>query len=107
MELQARGLDTMTAVLQGRFTLLDDRALQRRGHPTISGRALDYWMPGKNGIATARELKRIRPLVPMVILSELSQLPDETMGVVDRLILKDEGPQFLLSSIRTLLESAS
>lgn len=68
---------------------------------------LDYWMPGKNGIATARELKRINPNVPMIILSGLSQLPDETMGVVDRWILKDEGPQFLLNAIRTLLESAS
>jgi DNA-binding response OmpR family regulator len=68
---------------------------------------LDYWMPGKNGIATARELKRINPAVPMVILSGLSQLPDETMGVVDRWILKDEGPQFLLNTIRTLLESTS
>jgi CheY-like chemotaxis protein len=68
---------------------------------------LDYWMPGKNGIATARELKRINPAVPMVILSGLSQLPDETMGVVDRWILKDEGPQFLLNTIKTLLESAS
>jgi DNA-binding response OmpR family regulator len=68
---------------------------------------LDYWMPGKNGIATARELKRINPSVPLVILSGLSQLPDETMGVVDRWILKDEGPQFLLNTIRTLLESTS
>jgi DNA-binding response OmpR family regulator len=68
---------------------------------------LDYWMSGMNGIATARELKRINSSVPMIILSGLSQLPDETMGVVDRWILKDEGPQFLLNTIRTLLRSAS
>jgi CheY-like chemotaxis protein len=68
---------------------------------------LDYWMPGMNGIATAREVKRINPSVPMIILSGLSQLPDETMGVVDRWILKDEGPQFLLNSIKDLLEPAS
>jgi hypothetical protein len=29
------------------------------------------------------------------------------MGVVDRWILKDEGPQFLLNTIRTLLQSIS
>jgi CheY-like chemotaxis protein len=68
---------------------------------------LDYWMSGMNGIAIARELKRMNPSVPMIILSGLSQLPDETMGVVDRWILKDEGPQFLLNTIRTLLSSAS
>jgi hypothetical protein len=49
----------------------------------------------------------MNPSVPMIILSGLSQLPEETMGVVDRWILKDEGPQFLLNTIRTLLSSAS
>jgi two-component system nitrogen regulation response regulator NtrX len=68
---------------------------------------LDYWMPGMNGIATARQVKRINPSVPMIILSGLSQLPDETMGVVDRWVLKDAGPQFLLNSIKDLLKPAS
>jgi CheY-like chemotaxis protein len=68
---------------------------------------LDYWMPGMNGIATAREIKRINPSVPTVILSGLSQLPDETIGVVDRWILKDEGPQFLLNTIKALLKPAT
>jgi CheY-like chemotaxis protein len=100
------------------------RVLQTAGHLVLTARSgdegiqrfqsepfdlvlLDYWMPGKNGIATARELKRINPAVPMIILSGLSQLPDETMGVVDHWILKDEGPQFLMNTIKTLLESAS
>jgi len=100
------------------------RVLESAGHQVLTARSgdqgiqlfqaepfdlvlLDYWMPGKNGIATAHELKRIDPSVPMVILSGLSQLPDETMGVVDRWILKDEGPQFLLHTIRTLLDSTS
>ena len=59
------------------------------------------------GIVTAREVKRINPSVPMIILSSLSQLPDETIGVVDRWILKDEGPQFLLNTIKDLLKPAS
>jgi hypothetical protein len=37
-------------------------------------------------------------------LSGLAQLPDETMGVVDRWILKDEGPEFLLNTITALLK---
>jgi len=68
---------------------------------------LDYWMPGMNGIATARQVKRLNPSVPMIILSGLSQLPDETIGVVDRWILKDTGPQFLLNSIKDLLKPPS
>jgi CheY-like chemotaxis protein len=100
------------------------RVLETAGHQVLTARSgdegiqlfqgepfdlvlLDYWMPGKNGITTAHELKRINSSVPMVILSGLSQLPDETMGVVDRWILKDEGPQFLLNTIRTLLQSTS
>ena len=100
------------------------RVLETAGHHVLTARSgddglqlfrsesfdlvlLDYWMPGMNGIATARELKRIDASVPMIILSGLSQLPDETMGVVDRWILKDEGPQFLLSTIRALLTPAA
>jgi CheY-like chemotaxis protein len=100
------------------------RVLETVGHQVLTARSgeegiqlfrsesfdlvlLDYWMSGMNGIATARELKRINPSVPMIILSGLSQLPDETMGVVDRWILKDEGPQFLLNTIKALLTPAS
>ena len=66
---------------------------------------LDYWMPSFNGVATARELRSIDPAVPIMILSGLSQLPDETIGVVDRWILKDEGPEYLLAAISSLLKS--
>ena len=100
------------------------RVLETAGHHVLTARSgddglqlfrsesfdlvlLDYWMPGMNGIATARALKRIDASVPMIILSGLSQLPDETMGVVDRWILKDEGPQFLLNTIKALLAPAA
>lgn len=99
------------------------RVLETAGHHVLTARSgeqgiqlfrsqpldlvlLDYWMPGMNGIVTARELRRIRPKVPMIILSGLAQLPDETIGVVDRWILKDEGPEFLLNTIKSLLKSA-
>ena len=68
---------------------------------------LDYWMPGMNGIVTARQLKKINSSVPIIILSGLSQLPDETIGVAERWILKDEGPEYLLSAIRALIKAAS
>jgi hypothetical protein len=57
--------------------------------------------------ATARELRLINSSVPIIILSGLSPLPDETMGVVDRWILRVEGPEYLLSAIKTLLKPAS
>ncbi len=112
-------MDDETAALNIR-----KRVLESAGHHVLTARSgdegvqffrsepfdpvlLDYWMPGMNGIPTARELRRVNPSVPMIILSGLSQLPDETMGVVDRWILKDEGPQFLLNTIKALLTPAS
>jgi DNA-binding response OmpR family regulator len=111
-------IDDETAALSIR-----KRVLETAGHHVLTARSgeagiqlfrsepldlvlLDYWMPGMNGIVTARELRRIAPSVPMIILSGLGQLPDETMGVVDRWILKDEGPEFLLDTIRSLLKPA-
>lgn len=67
---------------------------------------LDYWMAGMNGIITARELKRLNRSVPIIIFSGLSQLPDEIIGIADRWILKDEGPEYLLNAIKDLLKSS-
>jgi CheY-like chemotaxis protein len=123
----------LIAVKMAKILCIDDesaalnirkRVLETAGHQVLTARSgeegielfrsepfdlvlLDYWMPGMNGIATARELRRIKPSVPMIILSGLAQLPDETIGVVDRWILKDEGPEFLLNTIGTLLKVAS
>lgn len=68
---------------------------------------LDYWMSSMNGIATARQLKRLNKSIPIIIFSGLSQLPDEIIGVADRWILKDEGPEFLLSAMKDLLKFPS
>ena len=109
-------IDDETAALSVR-----KRVLETAGHHVLTARSgaegiqlfqsqaldlvlLDYWMSGMNGIVTARELRRIKPEVPMIILSGLAQLPDETIGIVDRWILKDEGPEFLLNTITALLK---
>lgn len=68
---------------------------------------LDYWMPNMNGIAVAREFKRLNSAVPIVIYSALSPLPGETIGIADRWILKDEGPEYLLNALKSLLETRS
>ncbi|HEY4740850.1 MAG TPA: response regulator [Candidatus Acidoferrales bacterium] len=84
-----------------------DEGLERFRAESFDLVILDYWMPGMHGIATARQLKKINPAVPMIILSGLSQLPDETIGVAERWILKDEGPEYLLNAIDALLKRAS
>jgi CheY-like chemotaxis protein len=66
---------------------------------------VDYWMGGMNGLAFARELKRLSPSTPIVILSAYASLPGETLGLADLWIRKGEDdPQYLLSKLRQLLD---
>jgi CheY-like chemotaxis protein len=65
---------------------------------------LDYWMSGMNGVAVARELKRLSPNLPIIILSAYGTLLDETLGLAEVWIRKgEEDPQYLLSQVAELL----
>ena len=68
---------------------------------------MDYWLLGMNGIEAARELKRINPATPIIVLSALSELPGESIGAADRWFLKGDDPAYLLNAIKTMLESRS
>jgi PAS domain S-box-containing protein len=66
---------------------------------------LDYWMSGMKGTAVAAELKRINPVIPIIVLSGVSDLPGETAGLVDQWLLKgSHRAEQLLESVSTLLE---
>lgn len=68
---------------------------------------LDYWMSGMNGVAVARELKKLNPKIPIMILSAYGTLLDEALGVADVWIRKgEEDPQFLLAKVDELLDHA-
>ena len=69
---------------------------------------LDYWMSGMNGVAVARELKKISSATPIMILSAYGTLLDEALGVADVWIRKgEEDPQFLLAKLKELLDGRS
>ena len=56
-------------------------------------------------VAFARELKRLSPSTPIVILSAYASLPGETLGLADLWIRKGEDdPQYLLSKLKQLLD---
>lgn len=63
---------------------------------------LDYYMPGMNGIALARELLRQRK-IPLVMLSAYAELPGESIGVADIWITKGNAAETLLTTIAELL----
>lgn len=74
----------------------------------IDAVVLDYWMSGMNGIAVARELKRLSPNTPIMILSAYGTLLDETLGLADIWLRKgEEEPQYILTKLQELLDNRS
>ena len=77
------------------------------GSEPVDAVIVDYWMSGKNGLAVARELKRLNRSIPIIMLSAYVSLPDETIGVVDLWVQKGGDSQYLLDSIEKLLKERS
>ncbi len=65
---------------------------------------LDYMMPGMTGDVVAERMKRLKPGVPILLLSAYVDLPRETLDLVDRYITKGEGPVVLLHTVAELLK---
>lgn len=66
---------------------------------------LDYFMPAMSGAAIATEMRRLRPEVPILLLSAYINLPPEVTGLVDCTILKGDDPAILLAKVREALAS--
>lgn len=64
---------------------------------------LDYFMPGMDGGAVAREMKRKQPHVPVIIVSASIDCFDRVRGKVDSFICKGNGPELLLAEIERFL----
>lgn len=64
---------------------------------------LDFAMPGMDGGAVAKELKRLNQSVPVIMVSA-SPLSEQALTCADCLITKGQGPQVLLDQINQLLK---
>ena len=70
----------------------------------VDGVVLDYWMAGMNGLAVAREMKRVRPGTPIIVVSGFASLPGETIGLVDAWFQKSKiEPEDLVSEVNRLM----
>jgi len=67
---------------------------------------LDYKMPGMNGDVVAEKMKRLKPVVPILMLSAYVDLPSETLALVDKNLTKGERPQVMLNAIAQLLDKS-
>ena len=76
------------------------------GSDTVDLVIVDYYMPGMNGLALAREILRKRKL-PVVVLSAYAELPGESIGTADTWIMKGTASEELLRKITELLSRSS
>lgn len=64
---------------------------------------LDHSMPGMNGGEIAREIRKLRPATPILLLSAYVTLPDDDVKLVDAYVTKGESTEKLLAIIRQLI----
>jgi len=60
---------------------------------------LDYHMPQMNGGEVATEIRRLRPQIPIVMLSSDDEIPKQALNVVNAFVSKNEAFRQLLPVI--------
>jgi CheY-like chemotaxis protein len=68
---------------------------------------LDYSMPGMHGGEVAARMRRIKPAVPILLLSAYVGLPTEVTSLVDLYMTKGQGAALLLTELNSLLQPVS
>jgi len=83
------------------------RVLEQFRHddfPTPIGAVItDHVMPGMNGAEFVRELRRMHPELPVMVISGMEDAEVEYAGMNVRFLVKPLMPDLLLSNLRELL----
>jgi CheY-like chemotaxis protein len=78
---------------------------QRSEFPAeISVVITDHIMPGMNGAQFVRELRRMLPSLPVMVISGLEEAEVEYEGLDVQFLLKPLSPDLMLSHLRLLLQ---
>jgi CheY-like chemotaxis protein len=73
-------------------------------HSRIQLVLLDYAMPDLNGLTVAREMKHLRPYVPIVMVTgEQGALASSAASCVNEVLAKGMGAHQLLSKVREFI----
>jgi CheY-like chemotaxis protein len=103
LQLQLRKVLLESAGFQVLLARSADAAMEAFRLQHVDAVVMDYWLSGKNGTAVAEEMKKIRPKIPIVMLSGFSSLPGEGV-VVDAWLRKgDVEPEQVVSEVRRLI----
>jgi len=76
-------------------------------HCTVHAVIVDYQLPGMNGDMVAAMMKRMKPHIPIILLSAYGPLPEKKLRPVDAFVYKSDGKRRLLSTLRGLLGNRS
>jgi len=63
---------------------------------------MDYYLPSGNGSEARREMKRIQPGMPILVLSGATEVPAD-LANVDAFLSKLDGPEYLIETLRKFL----
>ena len=90
--LERRGFAVLTAASAR-------QGLQIAAACAVAAVIVDYHMPEMNGHEVATEIKRLKPQIPIVMVSSDDEIPEHTLKVVDAFVSKNEAPSRLLPVI--------
>jgi DNA-binding NtrC family response regulator len=90
--LERRGYEVLTAASA-------QHGLQIAAVCAVAAVILDYHLPEMNGHELATEIKRLKPQVPIVMVSGDDGIREHALKVVDAFVSKNEAPGRLLPVI--------
>lgn len=70
---------------------------------SVDAIVVDYHLGLLDGAVIAKEIKQVRPTVPIILLANHLELPDGALKSVDALVAKADGPHFLLAALHFVL----
>ena len=79
-----------------------DKGLELASMHSVDVVILDYFMPEMNGEEVAIEMRRVRPLAPIILLTGAADVPDRALKLVDAMVAKDRLARELLPTIAQL-----
>lgn len=81
----------------------DLEGLRLFGSRHVDAIVLDYHLGHLDGLAIATETKKARPEIPIIMLIDNLDLPDDTLKSVDAIVTKSDGGHLLWATVHFIL----
>jgi DNA-binding response OmpR family regulator len=70
---------------------------------SVDAIVLEYHLGLLDGAVVADEIKQVKPQLPIVMVAEDLEFPDDALKSVDALVAKSDGPHFLWAAVHFVL----